>query len=151
MRLIGIIAAIILPLCATSASAVSITNAEVRHLTDRLVAEMLPNCVGVDTFYDQVYCSSKMYFIFDETLNRTYSDLRKKLPKSTFRDLRDVQRVWVKQRDDQCARIDGDAVIMDLQCAIRMTVSSLWYLFEIRDRPLAMNELIAEYEQFVIR
>jgi uncharacterized protein YecT (DUF1311 family) len=132
----------------TYASAVPITDAEVRELRNRLVADLLPNCVGVESFYDQVYCSSKIYFVFDETLNEAYSDLRKELPSAIFEELRNVQRVWVKKRDDKCARLDGDAVIMDLQCAIKMTATSLWYLFEIEERPLARSELIADYKDF---
>ncbi|MDB2452798.1 lysozyme inhibitor LprI family protein [Planktomarina temperata] len=148
MKIINVIAALMLSVCGTYASAVSITDAEVRELRNRLVADLLPNCVGVESFYDQVYCSSKIYFVFDETLNEAYSDLRKELPSAIFEELRNVQRVWVKKRDDKCARLDGDAVIMDLQCAIKMTATSLWYLFEIEERPLASSELIADYKDF---
>ena len=132
----------------TYTHAVSITEAEVRALTKRLTTELLPNCVGVESFYDQVYCSSKIYFVFDEVLNETYSDLRNQLPGETFEELKSVQRVWVKSRDDKCAFLDGDAVIMDLKCAINMTASSLWYLFEIDERPLARQELISDYKAF---
>ena len=148
MKTINVIAALMLSVWGTYASAVSITDAEVRELRNRLVADLLPNCVGVESFYDQVYCSSKIYFVFDETLNEAYSDLRKELPSAIFEELRNVQRVWVKKRDDKCARLDGDAVIMDLQCAIKMTATSLWYLFEIEERPLARSELIADYKDF---
>ena len=148
MKTINVIAALMLSVWGTYASAVPITDAEVRELRNRLVADLLPNCVGVESFYDQVYCSSKIYFVFDETLNEAYSDLRKELPSAIFEELRNVQRVWVKKRDDKCARLDGDAVIMDLQCAIKMTATSLWYLFEIEERPLASSELIADYKDF---
>ena len=148
MKTINVIAALMLSVWGTYASAVPITDAEVRELRNRLVADLLPNCVGVESFYDQVYCSSKIYFVFDETLNEAYSDLRKELPSAIFEELRNVQRVWVKKRDDKCARLDGDAVIMDLQCAIKMTATSLWYLFEIEERPLARSELIADYKDF---
>tara|TARA_B100000780_G_C20925815_1_gene368982 strand:- start:224 stop:679 length:456 start_codon:yes stop_codon:yes gene_type:complete len=148
MKIINVIAALMLSVWGTYSYAVSITDAEVHELRNRLVAELLPNCVGVETFYDQVYCSSKIYFVFDETLNEAYSDLRKELPNKTFEALRNVQRVWVKKRDDKCARLDGDAVIMDLQCAIKMTATSLWYLSEIEERPLARSELIADYKAF---
>ena len=63
-------------------------------------------------------------------------------------DLKSVQRIWVKSRDDKCAFLDDDAVIMDLKCAINMTASSLWYLFEIEKRPLARKELILDYKAF---
>ena len=148
MKTINVIAALMLSVWGTYASAVPITDAEVRELRNRLVADLLPNCVGVESFYDQVYCSSKIYFVFDETLNEAYSDLRKELPSAIFEELRNVQRVWVKKRDDKCARLDGDAVIMDLQCAIKMPATSLWYLFEIEERPLARSELIADYKDF---
>ena len=148
MKITKLIAAFILSILGTHASAVSITEAEVRALTKRLTAELLPNCVGVESFYDQVYCSSKIYFVFDEVLNETYGDLRNELPGGTFEDLKSVQRIWVKSRDDKCAFLDDDAVIMDLKCAINMTASSLWYLFEIEERPLARKELILDYKAF---
>ena len=148
MKVIKIIAAFAFSMLGTSASAVSITDAEVHALTKRLTGELLPNCVGVESFYDQVYCSSKIYFVFDEVLNETYGDLRNELPAGTFQDLKSVQRVWVKSRDDKCAFLDDGAVIMDLRCAINMTASSLWYLFEIEKRPLARKELILDYKAF---
>ena len=148
MKITKLITAFILSILGTHASAVSITEAEVRSLTKRLTAELLPNCVGVESFYDQVYCSSKIYFVFDEVLNETYRDLRNELPSGTFQDLKSVQRIWVKRRDDKCAFLEDDAVIMDLKCAINMTASSLWYLYELEERPLARKELILDYEAF---
>ena len=148
MKINNIIAALVLSILGTSASAVSITEAEVLSLTKRLTAELLPNCVGVESFYDQVYCSSKIYFVFDEVLNETYADLRNELPSATFEDLRSVQRIWVKRRDDKCAFLEEDAVIMDLKCAINMTASSLWYLYALEERPLARKELILDYKAF---
>ena len=148
MKITKLIAAFILSILGTHASAVSITEAEVRALTKRLTAELLPNCVGVESFYDHVYCSSKIYFVFDEVLNETYGDLRNELPTGAFEDLKSVQRIWVKNRDDKCAYLEDDAVIMDLKCAINMTASSLWYLFEIEERPLARKELILDYKAF---
>ena len=147
-KITKLIAAFILSILGSHASAVSITEAEVRALTKRLTAELLPTCVGVESFYDQVYCSSKIYFVFDEVLNETYGDLRNELPGGTFEDLKSVQRIWVKSRDDKCAFLDDGAVIMDLRCAINMTASSLWYLFEIEKRPLARKELILDYKAF---
>ena len=148
MKITNLITAFVLSVLGTNVSAVSITEAEVRAITKRLTAELLPNCVGVESFYDQVYCSSKIYFVFDEVLNKTYGDLRNELPGGTFEDLKSVQRIWVKSRDDKCAFLDDDAVIMDLKCAINMTASSLWYLFEIEKRPLARKELILDYKAF---
>ena len=148
MKVTNLIAAFMLSILGTNALAVSITEAEVRALTKRLTAELLPNCVGVESFYDQVYCSSKIYFVFDEVLNEIYGDLRNELPGGTFEDLKSVQRIWVKSRDDKCAFLDDDAVIMDLKCAINMTASSLWYLFEIEERPIAPKELILDYKAF---
>ena len=148
MKITKLIAAFILSILGTHAFAVSITEAEVRALTKRLTAELLPNCVGVESFYDQVYCSSKIYFVFDEVLNETYADLRSELPSGTFEDLKSVQRIWVKSRDDKCIFLDNDVMIMDLKCAINMTAPSLWYLFEIEKRPLARKELILDYKAF---
>ena len=148
MKIINLVAAFLLSIMGTHAFAVSITEAEVRALTKRLTAELLPNCVGVESFYDQVYCSSKIYFVFDEVLNETYADLRNELPSATFEDLRNVQRIWVKRRDDKCAFLEDDGVIMDLKCAINMTASSLWYLYELEERPLARKELILDYKAF---
>ena len=91
MKITKLIAAFILSILGNHASAVSITEAEVRALTKRLTAELLPNCVGVESFYDQVYCSSKIYFVFDEVLNEIYVDLRNELPSGTFQDLKNLK------------------------------------------------------------
>ena len=50
MKITNLITAFVLSVLGTNVSAVSITEAEVRALTKRLTAELLPNCVGVESF-----------------------------------------------------------------------------------------------------
>ena len=119
---------------------------QVRNLENSIVKKEIPNCLNVKTFYDKVYCSGKVYSVLDDALNGVYKEARKKLTKAQKNRLKKVQRKWIRKRDDKCASVKNNSIILNLTCAKRETVESLIYLNQIEKNPKDFDRLINDYE-----
>ena len=125
----------------------SVRQSEVRNIERNIVKQEIPNCINVNSFYDKVYCSSKVYSILDEYLNTAYKDARRGLNSTSRKSLQVVQRQWIRNRDDNCAKLEYDSIIVDLGCAKTATITSLYYLYEISESPQDFDLLIKEYSE----
>ena len=119
---------------------------QLRELERSIVKKEIPNCLNVTRYYDVVYCSGKVYSILDDTLNTTYTQVRKKLNKEQKNRLKKVQVKWIHHRDDTCATVKNNSVILNLSCAKRQTVESLVYLLAIDKNPQDFDKLLIEYK-----
>ncbi|CAM3215055.1 lysozyme inhibitor LprI family protein [Vibrio rarus] len=112
-----------------------VRNSELRSVENIIIEQELPNCKSPKTYYDEVYCSAKIYSILDEELNESYSNARRVINKNQRNALKNVQKKWIRNRDDNCASVTSDSVIMNLTCAKKATLTSIVYLWEIIENP----------------
>lgn len=120
----------------------------VDNLKRELVRELLPNCVDVTSYFDQVYCAGKIDAILDDELNAVYSEVRQSLSSSERSELQAIQKRWVEARGLECARIEGKSVILNLGCSTQRTVESIWYLRAIGNGSTFALD-IGAYEAYV--
>lgn len=59
-------------------------------------------CDKYTTGYDRTYCFGKLFIESDKELNAVYKELKGKLKSNTKQSLTEVQRDWIKYRDDVC-------------------------------------------------
>jgi uncharacterized protein YecT (DUF1311 family) len=124
----------------------TVSKAEIRKLKKEIIEESIPNCLNVTSHYDSVYCSGKIYNILDDKLNGIYKTLVKKISKSQKKELKTVQRKWIRTRDDNCATSDSAGIIVNLTCSIQSTVESLYYLREMNRNLKDFDKLLTEYK-----
>jgi len=119
---------------------------QIRQLKNQIIEEEIPNCQNIDTYYDRVYCSGKIYNIMDDKLNGVYQSLLKKLSKPQKRKLNKVQMKWIHHRDDTCAKINSDGIVLNLTCSIRNTTESLYYIKEMNHNIKDFDSILQEYK-----
>lgn len=78
--------------------------------------------------FDDMYCLSKIYQDADKELNDSYGKLNSKLDADGKARLKTGQLNWIKSRNGQCAKQDGDAFFVDLQCATNTTIKRSQFL-----------------------
>ncbi len=124
----------------------AVRQSELRDLKRNIVAKEWPACVSPKNYYDQVYCSTKVYGLIDSALNKQYSKTIKRLTSNQVKQLKKVQISWIRSRDDNCAKVDDNgSVILNLGCSTSTTVESLYYLQQMDKYPSDFNMLISEY------
>jgi uncharacterized protein YecT (DUF1311 family) len=124
----------------------AVKQSELRNLERSIVAKEWPACVSPRSYYDQVYCSTKVYGLVDSALNKQYSKTIKRLTSNQVKQLKKVQISWIRSRDDKCAKVDNDgSVILNLGCSTSTTVESLYYLQQMDTYPSDFDMLISEY------
>ncbi|HGY9624384.1 TPA: lysozyme inhibitor LprI family protein [Pseudomonas putida] len=107
------LAAIVLACCAIQAQAEAPSSSYSQCMDKAMSTLAMSNCIVAET---QVQ---------DERLNRVYKQLMAKLEPSQQKALRDVQRTWIKYRDENCAfhgqvsggtarQLEGGMCLMDL-------------------------------------
>lgn len=122
-------------------------KSEIRELERKIIKKEWPSCLDPKSFYDQVYCASKVYSVVDTTLNRQYKKTIKKLTKTQAKLLKKVQLRWIRKRDDRCASVlDDGSISVNLDCAISATVASVYYLQQIDKNYQDFDLLIKEYQ-----
>ena len=94
----------------------------------------------------KVYCSGKVYILIDTVLNQSYKELRAKLTGQQKNQLKTVQIRWVLNRDDTCAKLENDQVIMNLDCATEATVESFYYINAMNKSPSEFDVLLEKIE-----
>ncbi|HLP41678.1 MAG TPA: lysozyme inhibitor LprI family protein [Fibrobacteria bacterium] len=60
------------------------------------------NCKDPKTSYDRTYCAAKLFLESDKELNAVYKELKGMLKPEVQKKLVQVQRDWIKYRDNQC-------------------------------------------------
>jgi len=125
----------------------TVKNSQLRNLERSIVEKEWPACVKPRNYYDQVYCSAKVYNLMDNALNDNYVALRKMLSKEQKKALKKVQIAWLRERDDTCSKLENGSVIMNLGCSKRRTVESLYYITEMKNNLSDFDLLLSEYKE----
>ena len=107
---------------------------------------------------DRVVCSDRINVSMDGELNRIYKDVMERysvFPKQKKR-IRNVQRDWIKYRDEECVFEDFDSSqIVKTRCTAEATALSIWYLkrlnsiqFDEKGIP-QIKKVLKEYSKIV--
>ena len=64
-------------------------------------------CDKYTTSYDRTYCFSKLFVESDKELNSVYNELRGTIKEKAKQQLTEVQRDWMKYRDQTCQSSPG--------------------------------------------
>ncbi|MEC3950031.1 lysozyme inhibitor LprI family protein [Sphingobium sp. HWE2-09] len=86
------------------------------------------NCDAPRNGFDNVYCFAKVYMDLDRQLNDNYVALMKLLNPAQKQVLRDGQRGWIAQRDQQCYRSEGNSNAVNIDCALSTTRGRIQFL-----------------------
>lgn len=84
-------------------------------------------CSKYHTHYDQTYCMAKLFIESDNELNHVYKELHTHLKGPLKKQLVEVQRAWIKYRDQACS--NGGTI--DVNCNYTVNHHRAEYL---RDR-----------------
>ena len=141
-----IITALMFTFFFTGVANAQVKNSQLRKLEKSIVEKEWPACVKPRNYYDQVYCSAKVYNLIDTALNDSYVELRKLLNKEQKSVLKKVQLAWLRDRDDTCAKLEDGSIVMNLGCSKRRTVESLYYINEMKENPADFSLLLSEYK-----
>ncbi|MPQ76688.1 lysozyme inhibitor LprI family protein [Hydrogenovibrio sp. JE_KL2] len=120
---------------------------KIKKIEKKLTQQYLPNCSTPRNKYDKVYCSGKLYSMFDDALNKKYSEAQKSLSTAQKSALKKVQLKWIRKRDGQCATVTNKGVMMNLTCAKVRTLESYFYLDLIENNPQNFNQLMKDYSK----
>ncbi|PZA07887.1 MULTISPECIES: lysozyme inhibitor LprI family protein [unclassified Meiothermus] len=85
-------------------------------------------CDNPGTDFDYVYCAIQLYQQADKDLNKVYKQLVGKLDAEGRSILRTSQLAWIRQRNQRCTEVAGDARLVNLDCALRMTTQRTDFL-----------------------
>ena len=85
-------------------------------------------CDNPKNDFDGLYCLNKIYQESDKELNAKYKGLVGLLDKSGKTQLKRGQLVWMKNRNSECSRRDGDAFFVNLDCATDTTIARAQFL-----------------------
>jgi uncharacterized protein YecT (DUF1311 family) len=83
-------------------------------------------CKEPKTSYDRTYCAAKLFLESDKELNSVYKELKGLLKPDVQKKLVQVQRDWIKYRDNQC---EANGTI-DVDCNHKVNVARIDYLRE---------------------
>ena len=70
-------------------------------------------CDKYTSSYDKTYCFSKLFVESDKELNAVYKELRTVIKEPVKKQLTEVQRDWMKYRDQSCQPQSG---IINVDC-----------------------------------
>jgi uncharacterized protein YecT (DUF1311 family) len=78
--------------------------------------------------FDGLYCLNKVYQETDKELNDTYKKLKNQLDKNGNERLKDGQLAWIKQRNENCSKLEADQFYVNLECATNSTIERLRFI-----------------------
>lgn len=82
------------------------------------------NCDQTRNSLDAVHCSNLVYQQADQELNNTYKALMSKLTTTDKKNLRTLQRQWIKQRDQACTMQSVDmGEVINSSCLLDQTTA----------------------------
>ena len=125
-----------LVISANSASAAP-AKGEIRALVKEIVYEAYPQCVvnRRQTVGDDLWCFDRFTVHLDDELNALYKDVMAKFRLFDVKQdiIRDVQRKWIKYRDQECLYVDTtDGTISDAPCVMESIGLSIHYLTRLK-------------------
>ncbi len=85
-------------------------------------------CDNPRNSFDGLYCLNKVYQEADAELNRNYQSLRKKLNAEGRKKLKKGQIAWMRKRDSNCSRHEGNDFFVNLDCATSTTIKRSQFL-----------------------
>lgn len=93
-----------------------------------LLASANSNCDKPVNNFDGLYCLNKVYIEADKELNARYKELMPFLDSSGKAALKRGQLAWIKQRNNECSRQEGDDFFVNLDCATKQTIERAQFL-----------------------
>ncbi|MDO4768994.1 MAG: lysozyme inhibitor LprI family protein [Brachymonas sp.] len=86
------------------------------------------NCDKPVNDFDGLYCLNKVYVEADKELNARYKELMPFLDSSGKSALKRGQLAWIRQRNNECSRREGNNFFVNLDCAARQTIERVQFL-----------------------
>ena len=156
---IATLVAYIMLISANTASAAP-AKGEIRALIKDIIYEAYPQCVvnKRQTEGDDMWCYNRFSVHLDDELNALYKDVMAKFRLFDVKQsmIRDVQRKWIKYRDQECLYVDStDGTISDTPCVLESIGLSIHYLTRLKqiqfdkDGLQEIDRVIAEYDAAV--
>ena len=145
---------------ASIAASAAPAKGEIRALIKDIVYEAYPQCVvnKRQTEGDDMWCYNRFSVHLDDELNALYKDVMAKFRLFDVKQsmIRDVQRKWIKYRDQECLYVDStDGTISDTPCVLENIGLSIHYLKRLKqiqfdkDGLQEIDRVIAEYDAAV--
>lgn len=78
--------------------------------------------------FDGLYCLNKVYQEADKELNENYKKLNEKLDDAGRKVLKAGQLAWMKERNQNCSRHEGEQFYVNLDCAADTTINRSQFL-----------------------
>lgn len=78
--------------------------------------------------FDGLYCLNKVYQEADKELNENYKKLNDKLDDAGKKVLKAGQLAWMRERNQNCSRHEGEQFYVNLDCAADTTISRSQFL-----------------------
>lgn len=78
--------------------------------------------------FDGLYCLNKVYQAADAELNENYKKLMGKLDADGKAMLKARQIDWIKMRNSNCSRHEGDNFFVNIDCAAQTTIQRAQFL-----------------------
>ncbi|HVZ02831.1 MAG TPA: lysozyme inhibitor LprI family protein [Dongiaceae bacterium] len=89
------------------------------------------DCSTSKNDFEDVYCAAKNFIDADNDLNAAYKALVARLSADEKATLKKSEAAWMKSRNGDCGKTDGDGYYVDLSCAVDSTRNRTRFL---RDR-----------------
>ena len=78
--------------------------------------------------FDGLYCLNKVYQEADKELNENYKKLNEKLDDAGRKVLKAGQLAWMRERNQNCSRHEGEQFYVNLDCAADTTINRSQFL-----------------------
>lgn len=78
--------------------------------------------------FDGLYCLNKVYQEADKELNENYKKLNDKLDDAGRKSLKAGQLAWMRERNQNCSRHEGEQFYVNLDCAADTTINRSQFL-----------------------
>lgn len=86
------------------------------------------NCDKPINDFDGLYCLNKVYGEADKELNERYQELVPLLDAAGKSTLKQGQIAWMKRRNSECSRREGNSFFVNLECATNQTIERVQFL-----------------------
>ena len=150
-------------LCHEFQTNAGVSDGEIKRMIIDITQEKHPECnklfkrsaykVG-----DRIICSDRISYSLDKELNKIYKDVMERysvFPKQKKR-IRNVQRDWIKYRNEECVFEDFDgSMISETSCKMDAIAMSIWYLnrlnsIQFDEKGISqIKEVLKEYKRKV--
>ena len=113
-----------------------VSDGEIKRMIMDITQDKHPECYKLfkrrtNKIGDTIVCSDRISYSLDNKLNKIYKDVMERysvFPKQKKR-IRNVQRDWIKYRNEECIFEDFDSsMISETSCKMDAIAISIWYL-----------------------